>query len=688
MQLLQDNVNVGTRQGLKASNWGYSSSYKTLILGSSGTNYQTDAVTLAFGVDNSGNSSASFTGNGRELLFRNDAIFKTPNSANNAYFEPLGFNEGRVGVNNIDPTVRLEVGKNDSEVEALSVRYSTVPAYISSSFDGSYALSTFSTNQYNTSDGSAGWGSMSNASYGTASVQLAANTQGGELRFFTAPGANQDPTERMRIDSSGNTTFTGNVGVAGKTPAYGLNLAQGTGAGNKIAWTDVTPHFAASIYASSSTDKLTFATKNASNVETTALEIDTLQNATFAGNVNIIASNSSTGSSGNVSPKMLIYNEGAGDSALQLAVSGSLSYYLGVDNSDNTFKIGNASWDSSPFMAIDSSGNTTFAGDVIQSGTSKSLKYFRRLWTDANNDWGLNNNAGTSVISVSGMGTPSTSTTTFAGNLTANVGSFNSPDASESILMNLVANNGNNAATFRTTASGHIFEIRSQNSGTIKIDSSTTTFTGDIIVPNGKISTTGGNNLTISGSVADHAGLIFATNSVLPAVVSAETNNIVDLGQNGNGYKDLYLGGGIFLGGTGTANKLDDYEEGTFTPVLKFNGATTGITYSTQAGVYTKVGRQVNFSVEIRLSNKGSATGTCTIDDLPFTSGNITGNYGSCMISYATSFTVETGTHFTIDPNTTNIKLRFMNGTFSNNYGSGQFDNSTVLLLTGSYQSA
>ena len=88
------------------------------------------------------------------------------------------------------------------------------------------------------------------------------------------------------------------------------------------------------------------------------------------------------------------------------------------------------------------------------------------------------------------------------------------------------------------------------------------------------------------------------------------------------------------------------------------------------------------------LSNKGSATGTCTIDDLPFTSASITGNYGSCIISYATSFTVETGTHFTIDPGTTNIKPRFMNGRFSNNYGSGQFDNSTVLLLTGSYQSA
>ena len=238
---------------------------------------------------------------------------------------------------------------------------------------------------------------------------------------------------------------------------------------------------------------------------------------------------------------------------------------------------------------------------------------------------------------------------------------------------------GSTAMTFKT----------GDNTERMRIDNSgNTTFTGDVIVPNGKISTIGGNNLTLSGSVADHAGISFATNSILPCVVSATNDNVVDLGQSGNGYKDLYLGGGVFLGGTGTANKLDDYEEGTFTPVLKFNGGTTGITYSTQAGVYTKIGRQVNFSIEIRLSNKGSSTGTCTIDDLPFTAGNITGNYGSCMISYATSFTVETGTHFTIDPNTTNIKLRFMNGRFSNNYGSGQFDNSTVLLLTGSYQSA
>jgi len=89
----------------------------------------------------------------------------------------------------------------------------------------------------------------------------------------------------------------------------------------------------------------------------------------------------------------------------------------------------------------------------------------------------------------------------------------------------------------------------------LTIDSSqNATFAGTVIVPNGKISTIGGNNLTISGSVADHAGISFATNSVLPCVQSVTTNNIVNLGQNGNVFKNLYLGSEIISGGGATFN--------------------------------------------------------------------------------------------------------------------------------------
>jgi regulator of extracellular matrix RemA (YlzA/DUF370 family) len=68
------------------------------------------------------------------------------------------------------------------------------------------------------------------------------------------------------------------------------------------------------------------------------------------------------------------------------------------------------------------------------------------------------------------------------------------------------------------------------------------TFAGTVSVPNGSITTTGGNNLTISGTVADHAGLIFATHSILPAEAGAEASaNTIDLGQNGNEFKTLWL---------------------------------------------------------------------------------------------------------------------------------------------------
>jgi len=69
-------------------------------------------------------------------------------------------------------------------------------------------------------------------------------------------------------------------------------------------------------------------------------------------------------------------------------------------------------------------------------------------------------------------------------------------------------------------------------------------------------------------------------------------------------------------------NTLDDYEEGVFTPTLRFGGNSVGMTYSLQTGFYTKVGRLVTFSIELGLSAKGSSTGTATLGGLPFTGFN------------------------------------------------------------------
>lgn len=72
-----------------------------------------------------------------------------------------------------------------------------------------------------------------------------------------------------------------------------------------------------------------------------------------------------------------------------------------------------------------------------------------------------------------------------------------------------------------------------------------------------------------------------------------------------------------------TSQLLNWYEEGTWTPVLRFGGGTTGITYTTQQGRYTRVGRTVTIRFEITLSSKGSSTGEADITGLPFAAANL-----------------------------------------------------------------
>ena len=77
---------------------------------------------------------------------------------------------------------------------------------------------------------------------------------------------------------------------------------------------------------------------------------------------------------------------------------------------------------------------------------------------------------------------------------------------------------------------------------------------------------------------------------------------------------------GVYLGGTGSANLLDDYEEGTWTPVYEGLAGSIGSTaYSTQVGRYTKIGRTVFATAEIVLTNKGSWTSGVRFTGLPFT---------------------------------------------------------------------
>jgi|TARA_Y100000310_G_scaffold287013_1_gene311649 hypothetical protein len=116
-------------------------------------------------------------------------------------------------------------------------------------------------------------------------------------------------------------------------------------------------------------------------------------------------------------------------------------------------------------------------------------------------------------------------------------------------------------------------------------------------------------------------------------------------------------GKGICLGATSNtdANTLDDYEEGTWTPVYTASGGSAGGSFSNSEaeGHYTKIGRLVNCKFKYTLTNNGDWTGNVILTGLPFACDgdsphvggvtlnncNFTGSWGSMRISNGASTT-------------------------------------------------
>jgi len=127
--------------------------------------------------------------------------------------------------------------------------------------------------------------------------------------------------------------------------------------------------------------------------------------------------------------------------------------------------------------------------------------------------------------------------------------------------------------------------------------------------------------------------------------------------------------------GTGTSELLDDYEEGVWTPELRFGGATTGIAYATQYGTYTKIGRLITAYGKIALSSKGSATGNAELYGLPVTLP--TGGIGVPALAYVANVGYSGSLNFHAEGTTNRIAMQqvsdagtvayLLDGNFANN---------------------
>jgi len=180
------------------------------------------------------------------------------------------------------------------------------------------------------------------------------------------------------------------------------------------------------------------------------------------------------------------------------------------------------------------------------------------------------------------------------------------------------------------------------------------------------------------------AGNIIATD-VQAALNELDTEKANLAGDNSyTGTAQFAAGEGVVFNGDSitAANTLDDYEEGTWTPVLEFGGGSTGITYTTQLGTYTKIGRMVICNLYLVLSNKGTSTGDAEIT-LPFTSSASSFNTGSLRVN-AIAFADFIQCHINQNAATVRLYESLISGVVEQTTDA-DFTNVSSIILTISY---
>ena len=208
----------------------------------------------------------------------------------------------------------------------------------------------------------------------------------------------------------------------------------------------------------------------------------------------------------------------------------------------------------------------------------------------------------------------------------------------EAANQNLIFKTGNNAEAMRIDSAGNV-GIGLTNPGNYANDDNSLAVLGQVRVQG----VTNTSAVPILALRDNNSGLFVpASNTIGFSVGTVEAMRI------------LSTGGITFNGDTSTANALDDYEEGDWTPTIA--GATTAgtYTYGTQVGRYRKVGNIVvaNFRIDdITVVSAGS--GNLRVDGFPFNSESTDLQYywGSVVLEY-----------FDVAPSTVTLTLGLIDG--------------------------
>jgi len=111
---------------------------------------------------------------------------------------------------------------------------------------------------------------------------------------------------------------------------------------------------------------------------------------------------------------------------------------------------------------------------------------------------------------------------------------------------------------------------------------------------------------------------IDGSDAITPHDISNNTgrDNAVSLGTSGARFLNLFMNGGIQFGSR--SNKLDDYEEGAWTPVLTAATSAPTVSLTHASGYYIKIGSLVYVRFGMYVGSISGGSGAVRISGLPF----------------------------------------------------------------------